>query len=180
MAQEIDLIKNSSYETKMTALIQAVNDITITSDIPIASTTTLGGIKVGNNLSIEADGTLNATASGTGSWSDISDKPFSTIGTSGLSVKNNVLDVDFSKTQQVTNNLTNKSTIINFDEIPIYDASSDTNKKITFANMVNSIGTTINPIFTYDYETGHLSYTGGIMGYEYNQSNGHLSWGIGV
>lgn len=35
--------------------------------IPVASTTTLGGIKVGNNLSIEADGTLNAVGGGTDS-----------------------------------------------------------------------------------------------------------------
>lgn len=34
------------------------------SEIPIASSTQLGGIKVGNNLSIEADGTLNASGGG--------------------------------------------------------------------------------------------------------------------
>lgn len=33
-------------------------------EIPIASATTLGGIKVGANLTIDEDGTLNATASG--------------------------------------------------------------------------------------------------------------------
>jgi len=35
-------------------------------EIPIASTNTLGGIKVGANLTIEADGTLNAQAGGGG------------------------------------------------------------------------------------------------------------------
>lgn len=41
------------------------------SEIPIASTTTLGGIKVGANLTIDEDGTLNASASGgSGSGSD--------------------------------------------------------------------------------------------------------------
>ena len=46
---------------------QISHNINITDDIsayhlPIASSTTLGGIKVGNNLTIEADGTLNAEA----------------------------------------------------------------------------------------------------------------------
>lgn len=36
-------------------------------ELPIASTNTLGGIKVGANLSIDADGTLNASSSGEGS-----------------------------------------------------------------------------------------------------------------
>lgn len=35
-------------------------------ELPIASETTLGGIKVGNNLTIDADGTLNATDSSGG------------------------------------------------------------------------------------------------------------------
>lgn len=35
-------------------------------ELPIASETTLGGIKVGNNLTIDADGTLNATYSSEG------------------------------------------------------------------------------------------------------------------
>lgn len=34
--------------------------------LPIASTTTLGGIKVGENLTIDADGTLNASGGGSG------------------------------------------------------------------------------------------------------------------
>lgn len=46
--------------------------------IPVASTTTLGGIKVGNNLSIEADGTLNAVGGGSGgtsNYNDLTNKP---------------------------------------------------------------------------------------------------------
>lgn len=45
------------------------------SEIPIASSTQLGGIKVGNNLSIEADGTLNASEGGVKSYNDLTDKP---------------------------------------------------------------------------------------------------------
>ena len=47
--------------------------------LPIASTSTLGGIKVGRNLTIDPDGTLNAISSGTGSVSDT----FNTIKVTG-------------------------------------------------------------------------------------------------
>lgn len=45
--------------------------------LPIASTTALGCIKVGENLTIADDGTLNANAGGSGvsSWNDLTDKP---------------------------------------------------------------------------------------------------------
>lgn len=46
-------------------------------EIPIASADTLGGIKVGTNLSITDDGTLNAIASSSGSGAD--DVPINTI-----------------------------------------------------------------------------------------------------
>ena len=40
-------------------------------ELPIASKDTLGGIKVGENLTISEDGTLNAKASGSGSGCEI-------------------------------------------------------------------------------------------------------------
>lgn len=44
--------------------------------LPIASSDTLGGIKVGSNLTIEEDGTLNATGGGgTSDYDDLTDKP---------------------------------------------------------------------------------------------------------
>lgn len=49
----------------MTAADKEKLDDAIT-EIPIASTTQLGGIKVGNNLQISEDGTLNATGGGGG------------------------------------------------------------------------------------------------------------------
>jgi hypothetical protein len=47
--------------------------------LPIASKNTLGGIKVGANLTIEEDGTLNATASSSGGGSGADDVPINTI-----------------------------------------------------------------------------------------------------
>ena len=49
-----------------------------TENYPIASSTALGMIKVGQNLTIDEDGTLNAQAGGEGgvsSWNDLTDKP---------------------------------------------------------------------------------------------------------
>lgn len=55
--------------------------------LPKASTTVLGGIKVGDGLEVEADGTLNCTidpGSGTVSWGNISGKPsFAEVATTG-------------------------------------------------------------------------------------------------
>lgn len=46
-------------------------------DLPIATATTLGGVKIGNNLSITEDGTLSATggSSGTTDYTQLENKP---------------------------------------------------------------------------------------------------------
>lgn len=44
-------------------------------DLPIATATTLGGIKVGNNLSITEDGTLSASVAGTTDYTQLENKP---------------------------------------------------------------------------------------------------------
>lgn len=44
-------------------------------ELPIASKDALGCIKVGENLSIGSDGTLNADAGGVSSWNELTDKP---------------------------------------------------------------------------------------------------------
>ena len=53
-----DYYKKSEADAKIDEKINAI-------ELPIASATTLGGIKVGANLSIDADGTLNASESKT-------------------------------------------------------------------------------------------------------------------
>lgn len=56
--------------------------------LPIASTTSLGGVRVGDGLEITEEGVLNCTidpGSGTVSWGNIQGKPtFATVATSGL------------------------------------------------------------------------------------------------
>mgnify|MGYP002706597395 CR=1 FL=1 len=58
--------------------------------IPIASATVLGGIKVGDNLTISADGVLSAQAGGVKSYNDLTDKP--------------VLNTNISESQPVSSN----------------------------------------------------------------------------
>lgn len=67
----------SDVPTKTSQLTNDGSDGTnpFISEIPIASSTQLGGIKVGNNLSIEADGTLNASEGGVKSYNELTDKP---------------------------------------------------------------------------------------------------------
>jgi hypothetical protein len=43
--------------------------------LPAATVSTLGGVKVGTNLSVSVDGTLSASAGGSGAWGDITGKP---------------------------------------------------------------------------------------------------------
>ena len=57
-----DYYKKSEADAKIDEKINAI-------ELPIASANTLGTIKVGANLSIDADGTLNADASGSGTGS---------------------------------------------------------------------------------------------------------------
>ena len=55
-----------------------VNNVIDNLELPVASETVLGGIKVGDNLTIESDGTLNATGGG-----GITDIPVATADTLG-------------------------------------------------------------------------------------------------
>lgn len=71
-----NLLNNKADKTEIpTKVSELENDKGYISEIPVASATQLGGIKVGNNLSIEADGTLNASEGGVKSYNDLTDKP---------------------------------------------------------------------------------------------------------
>ena len=58
-----------------TKVSQLENDKNYLTEIPIASATVLGGIKVGSNLIITEDGTLSAEAGGVSSYNDLTDRP---------------------------------------------------------------------------------------------------------
>ena len=58
-----------------TKVSELENDKNYLTEIPIASATVLGGIKIGSNLTITEDGTLSAEAGGVSSYNGLTDKP---------------------------------------------------------------------------------------------------------
>ena len=58
-----------------TKVSELENDENYLTEIPTASATVLGGVKVGSNLNITEDGTLSAEAGGVSSYNDLTDKP---------------------------------------------------------------------------------------------------------
>lgn len=80
-------IVNVEVPTKTSDL---TNDNGFISSIPVASDTMLGGIKVGENLSITADGVLSAKGGGTTDYSVLLNKPvLNTANTKSLAVDSN-------------------------------------------------------------------------------------------
>ena len=74
---EINNLLSSKANTSdiPTKVSQLENDKNYLTEIPIASATVLGGIKVGSNLTITEDGTLSAEAGGVSSYNDLTDRP---------------------------------------------------------------------------------------------------------
>ena len=80
---EIVKVNNSALEitdktvdiTVPTKVSELENDKNYLTGIPVASSTTLGGIKIGSNLTITEDGTLSAEAGGVSSYNGLTDKP---------------------------------------------------------------------------------------------------------
>lgn len=71
-----NLLSNKANTSDIpTKVSQLENDENYLTEIPTASATVLGGIKVGSNLTITEDGTLSAEAGGVSSYNDLTDKP---------------------------------------------------------------------------------------------------------
>lgn len=118
--------------------------------LPVASQTTLGGIKVGNNLSIDQDGTLNAEKS-TQSYTELLDKPKinnveldgeKSLNDLGIQAKGNYATKEELPTK--TSELENDSNFIS--EIPVASTSTlggikiGDNLEITADGILNALG----------------------------------------
>lgn len=124
-------------QADVVAFATGKHDITF----PIASKTALGCIKVGENLTITEDGTLNAQAGGgitSVTWNDILNKPiFSTVATSG-----SYTDLLNKPTIPTNNNqLTNGSGYITGVNLDMWNAAASSvgNKTIGNSNNGNYI-----------------------------------------
>lgn len=134
-------------QNKLTAgtgiTIDADNVISATGgvvDLPIASSTTLGGIKVGENLTISEDGTLSATGEGTGDVSAAGDNTFTGENTFNGAV--NLNGTSIAENLTVERNLTSSGEInavsIKTTGLRSDDIQTTTNKKyLTEADVDN-------------------------------------------
>ena len=127
-------------------------------EIPIASNTTLGGIKVGANLTIEADGTLNATASSNGG-SGADDVPINTIVEyDGEEVPSGWEEVEETGKNIITAYIT-QTLDIGENEIIPFDSSNIIGSKFTLENGKIKIGSGVSKvkvsgqIWYYAYDT---------------------------
>lgn len=94
----------AAEKTKLEGIESGANAYTL----PAATTTALGGVKVGSNLSVASDGTISATAM---EWSNISGKPtkLSEFANDGVFITKAVSDLAnyYTKTETYTQNEVN-------------------------------------------------------------------------
>lgn len=82
---------------------------------------------------------------GTASWAAIADKPFNTIGSNGLIVATDVLDVDLLKIERKASTLTSKAAVVLADEMVIADsADSSITKRSPFSALKTLFDTLYN------------------------------------
>ena len=112
---------------------QLDNDSGFITDIPIASTTQLGGIKVGAGLSVTENGVLSATGGGTADaveWNNVLDKPTTIAG----------YGITDAKIENGTITLGNK-TITPLTSAPVTSVNSKTGDVVLGASDVGAIST---------------------------------------
>ena len=70
-------LRSKDIDNNTIKMVNGVLTASVSADLPIATATTLGGIKVGNNLSITEDGTLSANggSAGTTDYTQLENKP---------------------------------------------------------------------------------------------------------
>ena len=85
ITNQVNNLVNYYDQTAINSMFNALDVPTKTSDltndsgfltsIPIASASTLGGVKIGNGINVAADGTISAAISASLDWNDITNKP---------------------------------------------------------------------------------------------------------
>lgn len=162
--------------------VKADNDIVAfstgisTDKFPIASTTALGCIKVGENLTIEEDGTLNAEAGGgAANWDELQGKP------AGLTSEN-ITKWNTAATNSHTHS--NKSTLDNISSSDINswdNAASNShyhNNKTTLDNISSSDISNWDSAVNYSHSHNNKSYLDNINQYLSKSSTPTFSGGL--
>ncbi len=110
-----------------------VNDSGFLTSIPIASASTLGGVKIGNGINVAADGTISAAISASLEWDDITNKP------TDVSYWTN--DVGYITSDDIptkTSDLTNDSDFVTSADVPT-KTSDLTNDSGFITNSVSNL-----------------------------------------
>ena len=140
-------------------------------DLPIATATTLGGIKVGNNLSITEDGTLSANggSAGTTDYTQLENKPQinsveltgnKTLNDLGIQPKGNYLTalpdnaVTTDTTQTISGGKTFTRSITTTDIFPSGEITFDSTSQYRYINNIDSIAG------GYHAQNGYLTFKG--------------------
>ena len=130
-ASDVGALPNTTVIPSKTS--QLYNDSGFITELPIASTTQLGGVKVGAGLSVTENGVLSATGGGTADaveWNNVLDKP-TTIGGYGITD---------AKIENGTITLGNK-TITPLTSAPVTSVNSKTGAVVLGASDVGAIST---------------------------------------
>ena len=112
---------------------ELVNDSGFLTTIPIASASTLGGVKIGNGINVAADGTISAAISASPDWNDITNKP------TGVSYWTN--DAGYITSADIptkTSDLTNDSDFVTSADVPT-KTSDLTNDSGFITNSVSNL-----------------------------------------
>ena len=130
-ASDVGALPNTTVIPTKTS--QLDNDSGFITDIPIASATQLGGIKVGAGLSVTANGVLSATGGGTADaveWNNVLDKPTTIAG----------YGITDAKIENGTITLGNQ-TITPLTSAPVTSVNSKTGAVVLGASDVGAIST---------------------------------------
>lgn len=130
-ASDVGALPNTTVIPTKTS--QLDNDSGFITDIPIASATQLGGVKVGAGLSVTENGVLSATGGGTADaveWNNVLDKPTTIAG----------YGITDAKIENGTITLGNK-TITPLTSAPVTSVNSKTGAVVLNASDVGAIST---------------------------------------
>lgn len=112
---------------------ELTNDSGFLTSIPIASASTLGGVKIGNGINVAADGTISAAISASPDWNDITNKP-----TNVSYWTNDAGYVTSAAVPTKTSDLTNDSDFVTSADVPT-KTSDLTNDSGFITNSVSNL-----------------------------------------
>ena len=157
----VNIVQNA--DTSLTELT-VVGGLT---DVPIASADTLGGVKIGKNLSITEDGTLSASTAGTTDYTQLENKP--QINSIELTGNKTLDDLGIQPKGNYLTTLPDNAVTTDTDQT--ISGRKTFTKSITTASIYPTDEITFNSTLQYRYINNVDSITGG-----YHYQNGYLTF----